>query len=174
MVTVLGGAAFYTTFGAQPSNENALESMVRVGTFDSRAVAMAYYRSEAFNREAKDLKAAHEKAKAAGDEKRVEELEQEGRAQQALMHKQGFGTWPVNNILAKITDELPGIATQAGVDIIISKWEIVYQRSGIEFIDVTDRIVRPFNPDARTLEIIHELQKLDPVLIEHDLNKVEW
>ena len=43
---------------------------VRIGTFDSRAVAFAYFGSEEFNRQLNGLRAKHEKAKAAGKEKR--------------------------------------------------------------------------------------------------------
>ena len=39
---------------------------------------MTYFCSEAFNRQLNDLRAEHKKAKAAGDEKRVKELDEEG------------------------------------------------------------------------------------------------
>ena len=139
---------------------------VRVGTFDSRALALAYYRSEPFNAQIKKVKAEYEKVKAAGNEKRAKELGAEGQAQQELAHKQGFGTWPVDNILETIKREIPEIARQANVDVIVSKWSIVYQRSGVEFVDVTDLMVKPFNPDAKTIETIKEIQKQKPVPLE--------
>ena len=113
-----------------------------------------------------ESEAEHGKAKAAGDEKRVKELEAEGKAQQELLHKQGFSTWPVDNILDQIKGEIPEIAKQAGVDVIISKWDIVYQGSGVEFIDVTDLMVKQFNPDEETLKVLKELQKHAPVSLE--------
>jgi hypothetical protein len=127
---------------------------------------MAYYRSEAFNHQMNEMRTEYEKAQAAGDEKRVKELEAEGPAQQELMHKQGFSTWPVDNILEMIKEKIPEIAKQANVDIIVSKWTIVYQRPGIEFTNVTDLMVKPFNPDEKTLETIKEIQKQDPVSLE--------
>ena len=167
VITVgLAGLAAHTTVGAQQSQEKTSGSKVRVGTFDSRALAMAYYRSEAFNRQMNDLRAEHEKAKAAGDEKRVKELDAEGPALQELIHKQGFSTWPVDNILERIKGKIPEIATQADVEVIVSKWDIVYQRSGVEFVDVTDLMVRPFDPDEGTLTIIKNIQKQDPVPLE--------
>jgi hypothetical protein len=110
---------------------------------------MAYVRSEAFERRFKGLKAEYEKAKATGDQKRVEELEAQGREGQELVHKQGFGTWPVDNILDTIKEKIPGIAKQAGVDVVVSKWHVVYQRSGVELVDVTDLMVEPFDPDEQ-------------------------
>jgi len=141
-------------------------SPVRVGTFDSRALALAYYRSDAFNRYIKELQAKAEKAKAAGDAKRVKKLEGEGEAMQELAHKQGFGTWPVDNILKKISKKIPGIAKQANVDVIVSKWAMAYQRPGVKFVDVTDLMVKPFNPNKKTQEVIREIQKQKPVPLE--------
>ena len=166
IVVVLAGLAMYTTVGAQQSQEKISGSKVRVGTFDSRALAMAYYRSEAFLRQINDLRAKYEKAKAAGDEERVKELEIEGSAQQELMHKQGFGTWPVDNILERIKGKIPEIAAQADVEVIVSKWNIVYKRSGTEFVDVTGHMVKPFDPDEDTLRMIKEIQEQDPVPLE--------
>lgn len=166
IAVALAGLAMHTTVEAQQPQETTSGSKVRVGTFDSRAVAMAYYRSEAFIRQMKDLRAEYEKAKAAEDEKRVKELEVEGPAQQELMHKQGFGTWPVDNILEKIKGKIPEIARQADVDVIVSKWNIVYQGSGVELVDVTDLMVKPFDPDEETLKIVKDIQTMDPVPLE--------
>ena len=166
---VLAGLAVYTTVGAvraEQPEEKTSGSKVRVGTFDSRAVAVAYARSETFSRYIKGLRAEYEKAKAAGDSTRVSELEAEGPAQQELIHKQGFSTWPVDNILEQIKGKIPEIAKQAEIDVIVSKWDIVYQGSGVESIDVTDLMVKPFDPDEETLKMLKELQKQDPVPLE--------
>jgi len=166
ITVVLAGLAMPTTAGAQESQKETSGAKVRVGTFDSRALAMAYYRSEGFVRQMQDMRAEYEKAKAAGDEKRVMELEAEGPALQELLHKQGFSTWPVDNILERIKGKIPEIASQADVDVIVSKWNIVYQRSGVEFVDVTDHMVKPFDPDENTLKIIKDIQGQDPVPLE--------
>ena len=166
ITVVLAGLAAHTTVEARRSQEKTSGSKVRVGTFDSRAVAMAYFATDAFKRQLSGLRAEHEKAKAAGDEKRVKELGAEGPALQELMHKQGFSTWPVDDILDKIKGKIPEIAKRANVDVIVSKWNIVYQRSGVEFIDVIDLMVRPFNPDEETLKTIKDIQKQDPVPLD--------
>ena len=94
------------------------------------------------------------------------ELDAEGPALQELLHKQGFSTWPVDNILERIKGKIPEIASQADVEVIVSKWNIVYQRSGVEFVDVTDHMVKPFDPDENTLKIIKDIQGQDPVPLE--------
>ena len=143
-----------------------LKKSVVVGTFDSRVISIAYYNTEAHMSYVEGLKAEHAEAEASGDKERVKELETIGEASQDLAHKQAFSTWPVDNILKIIKGKIPEIAKQADVDLIISKWNIVYQRSGIEFIDVTDVMVKLFNPDEQTLEIIEQLKKQDPVPLE--------
>ena len=163
ITVVLAGLAVQTAAAAQQSQEKTSGSKIRVGTFDSRALAMAYYRSEAFNRQMRDMRAELEKAKAARNKKRVKELEAEGPALQELMHKQGFSTWPVDNILEALKGKISEIATRADVEVIVSKWDIVYQRPGAEFIDVTDLMVRLFDPDEETLRIIRDIQKQDPI-----------
>ena len=77
-------------------------NVVRVGTYDSRAIAIAFYRSPAFANWLADLKAKHEKAKAEGNQERAAELEAEGQASQQLAHKRGFSTAPVDVILAVV------------------------------------------------------------------------
>lgn len=174
-ITVLALAALlalamHTTVEAEQVQEKTSASNVHVGTFDSRALAIAYYRSEAFIQQIKEMRAEHEEAKAAGDEGRVRELEIAGSAQQELMHKQGFGTWQVDNILKKIKEEIPEIATQASVDVIISKWDLVYQQSGVELIDVTSFMVKKFDPDEQTLKMIEEIQRQAPIPLDELMN----
>jgi hypothetical protein len=155
-----------TTVQAQQSPEKFSGPKSRIGTFDSRAVASAYYRSESFNRQLREMRAEYDKAKAAGDEKRVRKLEAEGSAQQELMHKQLFSIWQVDNILEEIEEEIPKIAEQAHVGDIVSKWTMVCFPSRFEFIDVTDLLVKPFLPDEQTLRMIEEIQKQDPIALE--------
>ena len=165
-ITAIAVLVMLPAVEAQPTKEKSQGPEVRVGTFDSRALAMAYYRSEAFKDHLKEMHAKHEKAKTEGDEQLVKELADKGPALQDLIHKQGFGTWPVDNLLEKIKAKLPEIAADAGVDVIVSKWNIVYQQPEVNFIDVTDLMVIPFAPDQATLTVIEEIRKQDPIPLE--------
>jgi len=89
-----------------------------------------------------------------------------GAAMQELMHKQSFGTSPIDSILERINNNLPQIAKQANVDVIVSKWDVVYQQDGVEFVDITNAKVQPFNLDEAVQAIIAEIQQIDPVPIE--------
>jgi hypothetical protein len=166
IITAIAVLPLLPAVEAQTANETTKGSTVRIGTFDSRALAMAYYRSDAFMDRMKEMHAKHEKAKAEGDEQLAKKLATEGPALQELIHKQGFSTWPVDNILDKIKREIPEIAAQADVDVIVSKWNIVYRQPAVKFIDVTDLMVKPFDPDEATLTVIKEIQKQDPIPLE--------
>ena len=166
LITLVAGLAICAQLAAQQPGEKASSAQVRVGIFDSRAIAVAYARSEEFNQYIKDLRTDLAQAKAEGNDKLVNELETLGPALQQLMHKQGFSTWPVDDILEKIKDQIPEIAKQAGVDVIVSKWDIVFHLPGVEFIDVTDLMVLPFAPDASTMDLIKSLREIEPVSLE--------
>ncbi len=134
-----------------------------VGTYDSRAIAVAYVASDAFKEKMRGLYAELAEAKQKGDEKLVSSLEAMGPAMQAEIHKQGFGTAPVGNILAGMEQEISDIASTAAVDLIISKWAMDYQSDSAKFVDVTSFLVAEFEPSKKTLKTIKELRRRSPV-----------
>jgi hypothetical protein len=141
---------------------------VRIGTYDSRSVAIAFAGSAVFNEWMGDLKARHDKAKASGDQKRVAELAAEGAARQRVMHTQGFSTAPVTDILDRIKDKLPAIKEKAGVSELVSKWDKdgLAQHKAAELVDVTMALVDAFSPDERQRRNAIEIQKHKPLPLE--------
>ncbi|MBN2024905.1 MAG: hypothetical protein JW809_19160 [Pirellulales bacterium] len=131
---------------------------LRVGTYDSRAVAVAFAASATFNQELRQWKEERDKAEAAGDDKTLKQLEAKAVARQKQAHHQGFGAAPVDDIIEHIKDKLPAIAQQADVDVIVSKWAVAYCADGAKFVDVTDLMVEPFAPNERTQRIIRDLR----------------
>ena len=109
--------------------------------------------------------AEHAKAKAAGDTKRIGELEAEGAARQRTMHKQGFSTAPVDNILEQIKDRLPDIAEKSGVTVLVSKWdkEALAKHPSAEQVDVTMALVDAFSPGPRQRRSASEIQQHAPI-----------
>ena len=153
---------------AEESGAKTSDAKMRVRTYDSRAIAVAFIGSEAFSKWMGDLKAGNDKAKAAGDQKQIAELEAEAAARQNLMHKQGFSTAPVDNILDQIKDRLPAIKEKAGVTAFVSKWD----KAGLakckdaELVDVTMALVDAFNPNDRQRKSAIDIQKHDPITLE--------
>mgnify|MGYP001584431107 FL=1 len=152
---------------AAADNEKAAadsnKAAVVVGTFDSRAVAVAYAHSDHWKQKVQQMKKALDEAKAAGDTKKAEEIEQWGPAQQRKFHMQGFGTADVSDMLEYIKNDIPKIAKEAGVDIIVSKWDIAYQNNSAKTVDITEKIAAPFKPDEKTLVMIRDLMTKAPV-----------
>jgi hypothetical protein len=107
LVGLLGVLAGCEPEASKPKRIAADWSDIRVGEYNSRAVAMAWVRSDGHNREIEALMAEHQKAKEAGDTKRMKELEAIGREGQDLRHRQVFGDDPIPDVMARLKDALP-------------------------------------------------------------------
>ena len=154
-----------TAAGCVNCNLNPDEPKTRIGVYDSRAVAIAYVRSEQFDKIMKAKMAEMEEAKTTGDTQKIEELEAWGSDHQAKVHRQGFGSAPVDDILEQIKDELAEITKEADVTALVSKWDkkTLKKYKCAEMVDVTDMIVDQFCPDEKTLKIIEEMKKKKPI-----------
>lgn len=149
-----------TTYSQQESGK------LRIGTFDSRCIAVAYGRSTEFMGEINNLRNDVAKAKESGNEELANELEQQGPTKQFIMHQQVFSNGSINNILAKIKDKLPALAKEKNVRMILSKWEIPFAEETFEYVDITDQLVMFFKPDDATKKIIAEIKAIAPIPIE--------
>jgi hypothetical protein len=142
------------------------ETKLRVGTFDSRAVALAFWRGPDGMEIISELQRELKQARAAGKEKRVAELEIELPGLQVRLHQQVFSSGSVTDVIGRISDRLPDIAEEAGVAIIVPKWNVAWQGKVVEVVDVTDRLVACFNPSEQVLQMIKPMAGMEPVPIE--------
>jgi len=149
---------------AQQSSGTSTERAVRIGVYDSRAVAIAYAGSSFQQQKMTALKAAHQRAKDAGDSAEMSRLSAEAKAQQAALHKQGFGSAPIDDLLAHIAAKLPKIQTDAGVARLISKWNSaeLAKHTQAERIDVTMQLVDAFEPNDKQRKYAIEIQTREP------------
>jgi hypothetical protein len=157
---------------AAEGNAPAAKAKTRVGVFDSRAVAIAFAASKINQEQYKLLKSQLDQAEAAGDKAKAAEIKAEGKAGQERLHQQGFGTASVKKYLELVKDKLPAVAKEAQVDFLVSKWEIAYQNPAIEAVDVTDELVKVFEPNERTLKIVQDLKKHPPI-DEDQIRKIQ-
>ena len=140
-----------------------------VGVYDSRAIAVAFVGSEAWQssvgKQLAAMQAEYSRAKAEGNQKRVAELEAQGQAQQVLLHKQGFSTAPVDDILKHIQDKIPEIAKAAGVGPVVSRWDkdALAKYSSAELVDVTMPLVDALHPTERQRKFAIDIQKQAPI-----------
>lgn len=137
----------------------------RIGIYDSRAVAVAYAGSSFQQTKMSELVSRQKQAKAAGDKKELARIEAEGRAWQAALHRQGFGTAPVDDLLTNISQALPTIQAEAGVTQLISKWNEpeLKKHADAERLDVTMKLVDAFHPSERQRRHAIEIQTKKPV-----------
>jgi len=159
---MLAAAAFWAAPPAAAQDAKPL----RIGIFDSRAVALAYGNSEEFQRITQGMRADYDKAKAAANDSRAKELNAEGQWSQVRLHQQVFSTGPVSGILAKVADKLPAIAAQAGVALIVSKWEVQFKNPAVELVDVTLPIVKLFSPSDKVLQWVDQMKAQAPIPFE--------
>ncbi len=159
------------TVAGEPTAKQSPEK-VRLGVYDSRAIAIAFVGSGAWkastSKQLADRKAAYDKAKADGDQKRAAELEVCGKAEQVRLHKQGFSTAPVDDILKHIRDQIPAIIQAADVRHAVSKWdkdELAKYKS-VELVDITMPLVKAFHPTERQRKAAIEIQKQTPISLQ--------
>lgn len=138
---------------------------VRIGTYDSRAVAVAFSGSELCDAWMQALNGEYQEAREAGNQERVAEIEAEMNARQKLLHKQGFSTEPVDNILELIKDKLPEIHNRQGVSTLVCKWdkESLKKHPNAEYVDVTMALVDAFNPNEKQRQSAIQIQQHKPV-----------
>jgi hypothetical protein len=160
IAALTGAVAAQTPSGAAAP---APEQQIRVGVFDSRMVALAYYNSDEHRRFMQDLMSQLEAAKAANDTAKIADLEFRGPALQNLMHYQVFSNASIPNVMEKLAPEMSKIAADARVSLIVSKWDLVFHDPSVEYVDVTDALVARFNPNERVRKWVAEGKAKEPM-----------
>lgn len=135
---------------------------LRIGTYDTRAIAVAYAPSD-YNPVGEKM-AEHAAAKAAGDDERIAELEAWGAEHQRQLHRQAFARVPVTDLLAHVADRLPEVADRRGLAAIVADTDWV--ATGVERIDVTMDLVALYDPSERTVNMVEDLVDKDPLDLE--------
>ncbi len=160
LILSVGALCCCPAFGADQER-----TVVRIGTYDSRAIAIAYAPSK-YNPVRQKMK-AFEQAKTAGDEKQMKELEGWGQKHQRQLHRQGFSFVPVNDLLQHVAERLPEVAKTANVVSIVRACD--YVDDSVQVVDITDQLVKLFDPSEKTLNNIRLIREKPPV----DLDEVE-
>ena len=144
------------------------ESVEKIGVYDSRSIAIAYGGSKFFTEKLDGMFKQHKEAEAAGDEELAAEVAGDLQALQEQMHKQGFSTAPVDDILEHIKDRIPGIMESHGVTALVSKWdeEGLAAHVSAEQVDLTMELVKALDPEEKQLKGAREIMKQEPVPLE--------
>jgi hypothetical protein len=140
---------------------------IRIGVYDNRAIALAYFGSEhnAFIKKRAEVK----EARAEGDSTRIKELNTWVEKFQRQLHFQGFCRAPVDDLLLLVKDRMAGVARDSGVDLI--GWYPDYTGAEVEIVDITDELVALFNPSEEKLEQIKQLKDVEPTALSDITHK---
>lgn len=156
------------SFANLRASETNAES-ARIGTYDSRAVAYAWFWSDKHQSELEKLARAARAAQSADDTNRFNELSAALRGQQDEVHREVFSIAPPTAALAELKDRLPDIQKAAGVNALISKWDDATLKKfpAAEKKDVTDDLIRAFmQPSTRQLKTILSIKKSKPLPLD--------
>ena len=141
----------------------------RIGIYDSRAVAFAWFWSSKHQTQLNELMQSARAAKAATDTNRFTDFAAKLRQHQDEMHREVFSTAPATNALAEISGRLPEIQKSAGVSALVSEWDdaALKKYPDAEKVDVTDPLVREFiTPTPQQQKMLSEMQRQKPLPLE--------
>jgi hypothetical protein len=153
--------ASFAASSAIAQNAATEPAKTRIGVYDSRAVAIAWARAATTEKARAALVVEAKAAKAAGNQKRYDEIEQQMKESQFLVHAQGFSNVPPEEALAVLQPDLPAIAKKANVVAIAARLD--QQDPSVEAVDVTDVLIELFAPTEQTRQIIASLRKQPPI-----------
>ena len=149
-----------------PAEVTNAQTVIRIGVFDSRAVAVAYYNSDFSNNYRQifqSLATQMQEAKSKDDKEAIAKIEREATLRQAILHEQGFGTGSVINITETVKDSLIKLANEENLSAIVSKWEISFSNNNVELIDITEKIVHFFDPNDQMKDMVKEIMQTEVV-----------
>jgi len=167
LILSLVSAAGGQTRAAGSAGE-ANDEWQRIGIYDSRAVAYAFFWTDDQQAKRNEQIRAADAAKAAGDTAQFEKLSRALSDAQEKIHRQVFSSAPVDDALSAIEPRLPEILKQAGVAALVSKWDAPALRkypSAVQ-VDVTDLLVAEFKPTEKQLKVIEEIKRQKPVPLD--------
>jgi len=139
---------------------------IKIGTYDSRVITLAYSRSDTFNIRLSAMQKQSQADLESSDSTRKVEAAYKMITFQFLLHQQVFCTGTASAIIEIIKDKLPQVAKEAGVSSIVSKWELTYIDPSVEIVDLTMPIAKLFNPKGDYENMAKEISDQDPVPIE--------
>jgi hypothetical protein len=141
-------------------------SKIKIGTYDSRVVFIAYVNSDYFIQQNSKWHEEGEMIMQSNDTVKKIEAFYKVMTEEYLMHQRGFSNGSTASVLALVKDKLPIIAKDTGVIGIISKWELTFVDPAVEIVDLTMQVARLYNPTGNFERTASEMAKMDPIPLE--------
>lgn len=150
---------------ATAPHSSASDTPAPIGVYDSRSVAIAYAGSSHLKKDMQALKDQLRQVQTGGDQTAAARLQQEGIRMQVRLHRQGFGTAPVDDLLARIPEATARVRDANAVTALVSKWdsETLARHAGAPQVDVTESLVDAFQPADKSRRDALAVRKRQPV-----------
>jgi hypothetical protein len=155
-LAILAVAALLFTGGAT-------RPRARIGTYDSRAIAIAYGNSEEGASFITGLMKEYRAAKDAKNDSLVAALEERGQMHQRLSHMRAFSTAPVDELFEAHAKDVEAIARKAGVEAVVPAFQVLWCDDGVEKVDLTEQLAAMFKPSAQGLKWVKECRGSKPL-----------
>ena len=139
---------------------------VKIGTYESRVITLAYSRSDTFGIRLSAMQQQSESDIQGSDSTKKVQAACRMITFQFLLHQQVFCTGTSSAIITIIKDKLPQVAKEAGVSSIVSKWELSYNDPSVEIVDLTLPIAKLFKPKGDFENMAKEIAAQKPIPIE--------
>ena len=164
--------------GCQIDEKTAVDDSIKVGIYDSRIIAYAYW-SETVDGKPRISHPDYNSAEGAfaywntivdGKPRYIPPKDDElkGKEFGYMLHQQVFSHHEPVQALNHIEGRLPEFNQQAGVDVIISKWDKdkLAKYDPRQLKDITDKLVLLFNPTEKFLKESSGFEKEGPVPLD--------
>ena len=137
----------------------------RIGVYDSRSVAIAFAGSEKHEARTKAELAALKKAKEQGDKATIQQADEVVWESRRRLHRQGFGTAPVEDILALYPQAVKALKERRQLSALVSRWDKQARKrhAGAKQIDVTAELIELPGPTDRQRKSATAIQKIKPL-----------
>ena len=164
LLTIVAFASLSIFAGlCSPAAAQEKSTKLKIGVYDSRIVVLAYSRSDFFSEKMKKFQEASTTVMESGDTVRMKEAAFKAITEQYLNHQMVFCSGSAAAILNLIRDKLPGLAKEAGVSMVVSKWELTYADPSAEIIDLTMKVASLFEPKQDIEAMAGEFRKTEPI-----------
>jgi Skp family chaperone for outer membrane proteins len=142
------------------------QTPIRIGIYDSRAVAQAYYNSSGYFAQMQTIRKEYDAAKKTNNGKRVAEIDAQMKAHQQMKHTRVFSNASIPDVMETLKETVDRIARASGVRLVVSKWDVGWSDAGVERVDLTDRIVAELKPSAQVQKWLEGLKTQEPLPVE--------
>ncbi len=162
-ITVLISAS---VFQATDSFAQNSPNRMKIGVYDSRVVVFAWSRSNYFKEHFEKIRQHSDSVIKTNDTLKIKEVSIQAMSYQHLLHQMVFSNGSAAGIMELVKDKLPDVAKEAGVKIVLSKYELSYQDPSVEIVDLTPQVCQLFKPTENIDKMADGIKKSQPIPLD--------